>query len=85
MGSAVDLPIEDQLAELKHCMDQFRPQIESNAWLQYVIESLWISRFFLRSSTFSTHYLLGLLDFVIWNALSRIHLIFIWNANEIAT
>lgn len=31
---------ENQLEELKKCVDQFRPRIESNAWVQHVLASL---------------------------------------------
>ena len=31
---------EEELEELKRCVEQFRPQIESNAWAQSLIASL---------------------------------------------
>lgn len=31
---------EAQLAELKHCFEQFRPQLESNAWVKQVLAML---------------------------------------------
>ena len=38
--ASADLPPEEQLAELRRCVEQFRPQIESNAWAQSLIASL---------------------------------------------
>lgn len=38
--ASADLSPEEQLAELRRCVEQFRPQIESNAWAQSLIASL---------------------------------------------
>ncbi|KAF8582578.1 DNA mismatch repair protein [Ramaria rubella] len=35
-----DVSVEDQLAELKRCFEEFRPQIEANPWCQAVLNSL---------------------------------------------
>jgi len=35
-----DISPENQLAELRRCVDEFRPQIESNQWLQTLLTSL---------------------------------------------
>ena len=35
-----DASPEEQLEELRRCVEQFRPRIESNAWAQNLIASL---------------------------------------------
>ena len=35
-----DISLEDQVVELKRCFEEFRPQIEANAWCQAVLNSL---------------------------------------------
>ena len=37
---ADDLSPNAQLAELKKCVEEFRPRIENNQWLQSIISSL---------------------------------------------
>lgn len=38
MGDELDTDAE--LAELKRCVEQFRPRIEGNAWVQSILTSL---------------------------------------------
>lgn len=40
MGDEEEASPEEQLEELRRCVEQFRPRIESNAWAQSLITSL---------------------------------------------